>query len=898
MFRRIVSDVAVGVTVCAALSFVDACLDRPVEAGNPITRTNFVEQIQQSSIDKVDLLFDIDNSASMGDKQTYLMEAIPDLIGRLVTPNCIDADGNPTGAVSDLSGNCGTATAEFAPVHNLHIGIVSSSLGERLGNACPTTTEIPKTDPNANLAWQPLAGGGWLDRHNDDGAHLLNRASDPTNLGNYTETPLGIAQDTNPGNGDFLDWFPPASVNMNNTGKSAAGPAYTVGPMPIDDVATLEGDFQQLVVGVHQFGCGIESQLETWYRFLIQPDPYASLTKVPSNVGSVARWSGVDTTILAQRADFLRPDSLVAILVLTDENDSEVDVRSFGGTAWNFMVSNWPPPAATSACSAARGLNYTGLNDPACDSCAFDPSDSNCATSTKGVYKTWPGGSSSVAPNWGYDINLRHVHEKLKYGVDVQFPIQRYLIGLTSTKVPNRDGEYPPDGKGGESSSYQGLHASNLNCTNPLFAKALPTPPNGDLDDWKPQWTPGNPPADPNDDLCNLPVGPRQPNLVFYAHIGGVPHELLQNDPTKTDAVSQAQKDTLTDADWKLILGNDPLHYDYTGIDPHMIEDYKPRTAYAVPPMGHPVSAETLPGGSDPISGREWITDSTMPEHTSLAVDRQYACIFKLTDPTTGAPKPRACDPQTVMTDPTLSESCDCLAPAPGTGAFTHAQVPAVCNDANPTQQDSAKAYPTIRELLLAKLMGAQGIVSSLCPIHTSKVGGESDPLYGYRPAMNAIVTKLKAHLGDTCLPQPLTLGRDPVTGKPAVECLVLGTFPDGQGVSVCNEIAGGGWSDPDPAILAHFRTDQHNNWLASNSPNTADPSKELTCELEQLAPDVKCNVVNSPGTSGSSDGWCYVENPSESCAQAIFFSANAQIDGVTTSLQCLEQEQSVTGDD
>jgi hypothetical protein len=37
-------------------------------------------------VNKVDLLFDIDNSSSMADKQEYLAKAIPDLVARLVTP--------------------------------------------------------------------------------------------------------------------------------------------------------------------------------------------------------------------------------------------------------------------------------------------------------------------------------------------------------------------------------------------------------------------------------------------------------------------------------------------------------------------------------------------------------------------------------------------------------------------------------------------------------------------------------------------------------------------------------------------------------------------------------------------------------------------------------------------
>ena len=74
----------------------------------------------------------------------------------------------------------------------------------------------------------------------------------------------------------------------------------------------LSNDFQELVVGVGVYGCGIESQLESWYRFLIQPDPYESIDDDCEQPR--ASWSGVDATILQQRHDFLRPDSLVAII--------------------------------------------------------------------------------------------------------------------------------------------------------------------------------------------------------------------------------------------------------------------------------------------------------------------------------------------------------------------------------------------------------------------------------------------------------------------------------------------------------------------------------------------------------------------------------------------------------
>jgi hypothetical protein len=713
----------------------------------------------------------------------------------------------------------------------MHVGIVSSSLGPRLGNQCnPTATQDTPQGP--------------IPRHNDDAAHLLNRTADPTMLSNYTE---GTSSDAaSPDN--FLDWFPPSTINPSNAGFSPTG------PKPVDATggtgAVLVNDFQKMVVGVHQFGCGVESQLETWYRFLIQPDPYASL----KTVNNKAQWVGVDTTILQQRADFLRPDSLVAVIVLTDENDSEVDVRSFGGTAWNFMTSpGFNPPRGTSVCQNSPG-------DPGCTSCAFgkNGSDPQCQMN---------GGTYTDPHDWGYDLNLRHVHEKQKYGVSVQFPIQRYVVGLTSSRVPNRDGEYPQG-----ASSYQGLNKGNQKCVNPLFAAKLPT---SNSSSWNPS----------SDDLCNLTPGPRKPSLVFYAHIGGVPHQLLQVDPKNVDS---PQKDTLTEDDWTLILGKDPENFDYTGIDPHMVEDYQPRTGAPVPTNGFPVSAATSMNGSDPINGREWTTNSTKAEHNGVLVDREYACIFPLDTP-------RDCSDSATSADKTLQDSCDCQPPNPNTGSFSPDEVPAVCNQTTTTQQDSAKAYPTIRELEVAHfLKGVQGanegIISSLCPIHT-KEAMPGDPLFGYRPAMNAIINKLKNALSNQCLPQRLTI--DPKTGT--VPCLILGTFsgpPGSMGVpNMCESVPGGAYITPDQTVVKEFKTDQHAQWVQAGSQGD-DPSTYLTCEVNQLPANMVCN------TSAKDNGWCYIEQSgtTKGCAQEILFSKTALAPGVVTSLQCLESSAGLDG--
>src|SRR5947209_4813360 len=108
------------------------CLTRPVVHQDPTTKENFTTTVRQQAVDKIDLLFDIDNSASMGDKQEYLKQAIPDLIKRLVQPNCVATD-DPTKVVgqTDAMGACATGKPEFPPVHNMHIGVVTSALGPR-----------------------------------------------------------------------------------------------------------------------------------------------------------------------------------------------------------------------------------------------------------------------------------------------------------------------------------------------------------------------------------------------------------------------------------------------------------------------------------------------------------------------------------------------------------------------------------------------------------------------------------------------------------------------------------------------------------------------------------------------------------------------------------------------
>jgi hypothetical protein len=441
--------------------------------------------------------------------------------------------------------------------------------------------------------------------------------------------------------------------------------------------------------------------------------------------------------------------------------------------------------------------------------------------------------------DWGYDLNLRHVHMKAKYGVDPQFPITRYVNGLTSQTVPDRSGEYPQG-----TSAYQGMN----DCTNPLYAGELPDGSKTDVAS-----------------LCHLAPGLRTKDLVFFAHIGGVPNQLLHFKPGDPKA------STLTSADWVKILGANsiPPNYDYTGIDPHMIESYQPR-----PNIAPPGSSNT----AYPYNGHDWITDTGMGH--ILQVDREYACTFDLVDQT-GTPAPRDC---------TLQQNqnfCDCPR---ATGTLTPEQLPPICNSATPTQQTGAKAYPTIRELEVAKLMGDHGVVSSICPIHVAEVG-TGDPLYGYRPAMSLLVDRMGNALQGQCLSQALT-----VQSGGGVPCWLFAQLPSSAGGSCMNPVCDAtlGLAVPPMSELTKFCQTAESAYVQYQASldggiGAQDPAKQSVCALHQLNP--KSNPIdfsNGSCLTSKEPGWCYVTGAAAGrCAQAILFSQGEPPMGAAVSLQC-----------
>src|SRR5262245_31473181 len=98
MAQHVASRTHIGACIARALTGIvpvlalgtAGCLERPVTPARPTTTDVFVGTIKNQNVDKVDLLFMIDNSLSMADKQDVLAQAVPVLVQRFVTPSCID----------------------------------------------------------------------------------------------------------------------------------------------------------------------------------------------------------------------------------------------------------------------------------------------------------------------------------------------------------------------------------------------------------------------------------------------------------------------------------------------------------------------------------------------------------------------------------------------------------------------------------------------------------------------------------------------------------------------------------------------------------------------------------------------------------------------------------------
>ena len=99
-------------TLLAISLLLSGCLERELKPLNPCLVSGVTRSVSAKNIDKIDLLFMVDNSNSMAEEQESLRVQFPRLIATLTT-----GDRSARGL------------SAFPPVTDLHLGVVSSDMG-------------------------------------------------------------------------------------------------------------------------------------------------------------------------------------------------------------------------------------------------------------------------------------------------------------------------------------------------------------------------------------------------------------------------------------------------------------------------------------------------------------------------------------------------------------------------------------------------------------------------------------------------------------------------------------------------------------------------------------------------------------------------------------------------
>jgi hypothetical protein len=269
MVSRRTGGLRAALTAVAALGAVAiGCIDRPVAKVETRTQSGVSEEVRNEAIDKVDLLLEVDNSGSMRENQANIMQQFGLMINTLTNPPC-RSRSNPAAPPHTCDPNNMDDVRAYPAVKDLHVGVISSDLGTP-GSSVPGCA-------NSDLG--------------DDG--LLN--------------PIRYGQAL----ADHLPWMPrrgdpaPPGFRPADCTNRDQFPSFITFTSGVTDPAMFEHDFK-CNAGLYVNGCGLEQQLEAVWRALVWHDPRERAGNNDPNRG------------------FIRDDALLAIVLLTDEEDGSV----------------------------------------------------------------------------------------------------------------------------------------------------------------------------------------------------------------------------------------------------------------------------------------------------------------------------------------------------------------------------------------------------------------------------------------------------------------------------------------------------------------------------------------------------------------------------------------------
>jgi hypothetical protein len=740
----------------------------------PRTTNVIIDELRQGAVDSVDLLFVIDNSAGMAHKQALFAEALPDLVTRLSDPVCFSGTGDATPA---LDGSCPTGfTRQFQPVSDLHIGVITSSLGGFGSELDCTASERGQTD-NAFLL-------GSLDRVRSE----------------LPATP------------SFLAWCPPGS-NSEVTGACIVTPETANG-----DSSAFSAVLVDQVRAAGERGCGFEATLEAWYRFLVDPYPWTRIVRQncpfggDTQEGCVGPESDalgtpyIDEAILAQRKQFLRADSLLAVVMVTDENDC-----SFKASGESWRLSQTQRLSADGQAEVSRAYKGSAAcqsdpNDSCCVSCG-DQVPGGCPTVENVDGETVSAGCEEPLYMSSFDLavegsseptldppNLRCFDQKRRFGVDYLYPVARYVNALQlPTLCPFADDLNPeatnPDGSRvcGESQEFV---VQNSLYTDLTFEDRRAA-----------------------DETATLVV-PRDPSLVLLAGVVGVPWQDLAVDRNASTLLYRTNDASVTEEptiDWTQLLGSATPGSPYDlrtapPTDPLMWEQIDPRA-----------------GTDTSANGGEW----NILERDDL----QYACTFPLPE--------RVSCPSLEELDGSDFRYCECT--YHGDPAYQNP----VCSG---LEQTHSRAFPSIRPLQVLRDHGASSVVASICPKNTTDTNSSD---YGYRPFVHALVGRMERELRAGCMGRELFVQDTP--GGPAPNCTIVEANREATSCQAAEARA-------DVAEPLGQRVRERLERLALCEAANGDCLDFQLCELAALTPGSEDYESCLAADNATGNGWCYVD--------------------------------------
>jgi hypothetical protein len=522
-------------------------------------------------------------------------------------------------SIPDLVQRISTSSSGFT---DLHVGVITSSIGGHGSNLCAGS------DTTGNIEDQ---------EQNDHGYLIGTRPRFST--AKYPDALKPTAE-------GFLAWTPD---------MGAAG---------------LVSGIRAMVESADEFGCGLESQLEAVQRFLVDPQPYKTLVVqncAPGTTEPCAVPTGVDTTLLAQRAAFLRPDSVVAIVELTDENDCSIQES---GQYYYAARDEIVLPHGSTVC-------LTNPNDPCCYFCNASP-PTGCTPD--------PICTSPLTPTQD-PPNLRCFHQKERFGFDFLYPVERYINALSRTQICTSRADLATDPLGCKDSD--GDKRPDV-FNNPLFV-------NGNT--------------------------VRDPSMVYFLGIVGVPYQDLAVSSGAGTLVYQTPAELVSKHTWDKVLGNDAPGNSAPPILPTdnlMVESVGPRGGDDGESPPAPLASTTGGSLANPVNGHEWVNSDES--------DLQYACIFPLAE-TRDCAKIVGLNPE---------PGCDCKP-----SSLALADDNPLCQDSSgkySTTQGFGKAYPALRELSVVKALGNNGLASSIC---SGNLSDDSKDDFGYRPAIDLMLNQI-----------------------------------------------------------------------------------------------------------------------------------------------------------